>query len=79
MIISDRIAQISASPTLAMAAKAASMKAAGENILSMLLGEAEICAILSEIIILMLIYRPMLADCTILPQWLLFRHVQATH
>ena len=41
MIISDRIAQISASPTLAMAAKAASMKAAGENILSMSLGEPD--------------------------------------
>ena len=41
MIISERIAQISASPTLAMAAKAAAMKAAGENILSMSLGEPD--------------------------------------
>ena len=41
MHISDRIAQISASPTLAMAAKAAAMKAAGENILSMSLGEPD--------------------------------------
>ncbi|MBO4361484.1 MAG: pyridoxal phosphate-dependent aminotransferase [Paludibacteraceae bacterium] len=41
MIISDRIAKISASPTLAMAAKAAAMKTAGENILSMSLGEPD--------------------------------------
>ena len=41
MNISDRIAQISASPTLAMAAKAAQMKAAGENIISMSLGEPD--------------------------------------
>ncbi len=41
MHISDRIAQISASPTLAMAAKAAAMKAAGVNILSMSLGEPD--------------------------------------
>lgn len=41
MNISDRIANISASPTLAMAAKAAAMKAAGENIISMSLGEPD--------------------------------------
>ena len=41
MYISERIAHISASPTLAMAAKAAAMKAAGENILSMSLGEPD--------------------------------------
>lgn len=41
MIISDRIAKISASPTLAMAAKAAAMKTAGVNILSMSLGEPD--------------------------------------
>lgn len=41
MHISDRIAHISASPTLAMAAKAAAMKAAGVNILSMSLGEPD--------------------------------------
>ena len=41
MHISERIAQISASPTLAMAAKAAAMKAAGVNIISMSLGEPD--------------------------------------
>lgn len=41
MYISERIAHISASPTLAMAAKAAAMKATGENILSMSLGEPD--------------------------------------
>jgi len=41
MIISERISQISASPTLAMAAKAAELKAAGENVLSMSLGEPD--------------------------------------
>lgn len=41
MHISDRIALISASPTLVMAAKAAQMKAAGENILSMSIGEPD--------------------------------------
>ncbi len=41
MNISNRIAQISASPTLAMAAKAAALKAAGVNILSMSLGEPD--------------------------------------
>ena len=41
MHISERIAQISASPTLAMAAKAAAMKAAGVNIVSMSLGEPD--------------------------------------
>ena len=41
MVLSERIAQISASPTLAMAAKAAALKAAGENVLSMSLGEPD--------------------------------------
>lgn len=41
MVLSNRIAQISASPTLAMAAKAAAKKAAGANILSMSLGEPD--------------------------------------
>lgn len=41
MNLSNRIAQISASPTLAMAAKAAEMKAAGEDIISMSLGEPD--------------------------------------
>lgn len=41
MKISERIARISASPTLAMASKAAALKAAGENILPMSLGEPD--------------------------------------
>jgi len=41
MHISERIAGIAASPTLAMAAKAAAMKAAGLDVLSMSLGEPD--------------------------------------
>jgi len=41
MVLSERIAQISASPTLAMAAKARELKQAGMDVISMSLGEPD--------------------------------------